>query len=50
MYSFAINYKLPLNQSIFSRWDRCCRTHTDCLGDIHCKTKTVKNEVNRLDR
>lgn len=50
MYSFANNYKLPLNQSIFSRWDRCCRTHIDCLGDIHCKTKTVKNEVNRLDR
>lgn len=48
MYSFTI--KLPLNHSLFSRWDRCCRTHIGCIGDIHCKTKTVKHEVNHHDR
>lgn len=48
MYSFAI--KLPFNHSLFSRWDRCCRTHIGCIGDIHCTTKTVKHEVNHHDR
>lgn len=48
MSSFAI--KLPLNHSIFSCWDRRCRTRIGCLGDIHCKTKTVKHEVNHPDR
>lgn len=48
MYSFAI--KLPLNHSLYSRWGRCCRTHIGCIGDIHCKTKTVKHEVNHHDR
>lgn len=48
MSSFA--NKLPLNHSIFSRWDRRCRTNIGCLGDIHCKTKTVKHEVNHPDR
>lgn len=47
---FLFVNKLFLNYSIFSCWDWCCRINIGCFGDIYCKIKMVKYEVNYLER